>query len=89
MLSADSLGADSGPWTDGRGRMKRRGYFQDQAQAESLDEWMADRIWEQMKGRLSPTREAVIRELNRKRRKEGIYGCTRSCKKSGQHDTRG
>lgn len=56
--------------------MKQRGYFVDQAQAESLAEWMADRIYKQMKGRLTPTREAVIRELNRRRRKEGIYGCT-------------
>lgn len=61
--------------------MKQRGYFADQAQAESLNEWMADRIYKQMKGRLTPTREAVIRELNRKRRKEGVYGRT-GCRKS-------
>lgn len=50
--------------------MKR---YMEQAQEDSLDRWQSDKIAELTKGTLTPVREQVIAELNRKRRKEGIY----------------
>jgi hypothetical protein len=37
------------------------------------ENWLADRIYASQKGNLTPTRAYIIEELNRKRRKEGIY----------------
>ena len=41
-----------------------------------MDNWLADRIYASQKGNLTPTRAYIIEELNRKRRKEGIYART-------------
>ena len=37
------------------------------------ENWLADRIYAAQRGNLTPTRAYIIEELNRKRRKEGIY----------------
>lgn len=42
-------------------------------EAIMMENWLADRIYASQKGNLTPTRAFIIEELNRKRRKEGIY----------------
>lgn len=47
----------------------------------SLEERMADKIYDALKGHLTPDRDTVVNVLNQKRRKEGIYGKQRISRK--------
>ena len=42
----------------------------------SVEAWQAEKITKALTGQLCPDRATVIEELNRKRRREGIYART-------------
>ena len=78
MFNTDTVRAGRVPGISGRGIYQRApSKWQIQMQEESVEDWQMEKILTAIKGRMTPDRAYVVEELNRKRRKEGIYAKTK------------